>query len=568
MYKNTLIALLAIVLLVGCDTTEATDENLVGRGGVTYGGDFRFYSPEVVTNVFPLTVTDVYSQRVSGQIFQGLLRINPDGTNAESCIAKSHTISNDAKTFTFQLRKGVYFQNNECFADGIGREVKASDFKYCFEMACSNDPEINQFSWLLVDRIVGARDFYEKKTKSISGIRVKSDYVLEIELAEPFAGFEKVLTHPALVVFPKEAIEKYGKNIQINPVGTGPFMLSVLDDTQVQLVRNSNYWEQDEFGNKLPYLNTISIHINGKKIDELMAFRNQEIDLVLEIPVDEIQNVLGTLIEAQEGKNVKHRVASVNSLNIEYIGFAHTNSIFKDIRIREAFNLAIDRNEIVERDLNGDVIAVENGFVPFMTGYPIEKIKGHKYNVAKAKSLLAEAGFPEGREFPVIDFYVNSAENSASFKMAEAIVRSLKENLNITIKIIKVSYQEREDAIKSGKAAMWRGGWLADYPDPENFLNIFFGSDETEDIAAINPFKYNSEEFNELFDRAKKETNGEERMKLYAACDQLIINDAIVMPLFYKDFITMVNLKAKKFETNQMERLDFTRVYIKELVAN
>lgn len=569
MYKNLIFSsLLAVLFFTGCDTTETTDEVLVGRGGVTYGGDFRFYSPEVVTDVFPLTVTNVYAQRVSGQIFQGLLRINPDGTNADPCLAKSYTVSEDAKTFTFQLRKEVFFQDNDCFEGGKGREVKASDFKYCFEMACTNDPKINQFSWLLVDRIVGARDFYEKKTKNISGIRVKSDYELEIELAEPFAGFEKVLTHPALVVFAKESIDNYGEDVKTNPVGTGPFNLSLLDETKVQLTRNSNYWEEDEFGNKLPYLSSISIQFNGKKIDELMAFRNQEIDLVLEIPVDEIQNVLGTLVEAQEGKNVKHRVASVNSLNIEYIGFAHTNSVFKDKKVREAFNLAIDRNQIVERDLNGDVIAVEYGFIPYMTGYPIEKIRGHQHNVAKAKMLMSEAGYPDGRDFPVVDFYVNSAENSASFKMAEAVVKSLKENLNITVKIIKVSYQEREDAVKSGKAAMWRSGWLADYPDPENFLNIFVGSDETQEIAAINPFKYNSQEFNNLFERAKRETNGEERMRLYAACDQLIIDDAVVMPLFYKDFITMVNLKAKKFETNQMERLDFTRVYIKELVTN
>ena len=568
MYKNIIIFLALIVVFAACKTTENNNENLIGRGGVSYGGDFRFYSPEVVTDIFPLTVTDVYSQRISGQIFQGLLRINPDGTDSDVCLASSYKISDDAKTFTFQLRKGVFFQDNDCFEGGKGRELTAEDFKYCFELACSNEPTITQYSWLFIDRVAGARDYYEKKATSVSGIRVKSPYELIIELSEPFAGFEKVLTHPALVVFPKEAVEKYGDKIHVNPVGTGPFKLSSLNESHVQLARNDNYWEEDEFGNQLPYLSTISIQFNGRKIDELMAFRNQEIDLVLEIPVDEIQNVLGTLVEAQEGKNVKHRVASVNSLNIEYVGFAHTNSVFKDKRVRQAFNMAIDRNEIVERDLNGDVIAVQNGFVPFMMGYPAQKVKGHQPNIKKAKELMAEAGYPDGRGFPVVDFYVNSIENSASYKMADAVVRSLKDNLNITVKIVKVSYQEREEAIKTGKAAMWRGGWLADYPDPENFLNIFFGVDETENISAINPFKYNSEEFNTLFAKAKKETNNEARMDLYAACDQLIVDDAVVMPLFYKDFITMVNLKVKKFETNQMERLDFTRVYIKELIAN
>lgn len=566
MYKNILLALLSGVLFVGCTTkAEKEEEALVGRGGVKYGGEFRFYSPEVVSDVFPLTVSDVYSQRVSGQIFQGLLRISPDGTKAEPALAESYTISDDAKTFTFKIRKGVHFQDDACFDEGNGREVKAKDFKYCFELACKNDPKVNQFSWLLTDRIVGAKDYFDGKANEVTGIRVPSDYELVIELSEPFAGFEKVLTHPALVLFPKEALDKYGEEIGLHAVGTGPFRLASLSETEAKLERNPKYWEKDEFGNELPYLSSILVQFNGKKIDELMAFRKEEIDLVLEIPVDEIQNVLGTLIEAQEGKNVKHRVASVNSLNIEYIGFAHNNSVFNNPKVRKAFNTAINRQEIVERDLNGDVIAVENGFVPYMSDYPVSKVHGHVFDAKKAATLLEEAGYPGGKGFPVVDFYVNTAEGSASYKMAEAIVRSLKENLGVNVNIKKVSYQEREDAIKSGEAVMWRGGWLADYPDPENFLNIFVGGDETQEIIAINPFNYSSEEFNKLFDAAKKETDLKKRMDLYAQCDQLIIDDAVVMPLFNKDFITMVNLKAKKFETNQMERLDFTRVYIKEL---
>jgi oligopeptide transport system substrate-binding protein len=567
MLKNSIFLLLAAVILFSCNTGEdVNQENLTGRGGIVYGGQFRFFSAEKVSDLFPLTVNDVYAQRVTSQVFQGLLRINPEGTLAEPSLASSYKVSEDAKTFTFEIRKGVFFQDNNCFSGGKGREVTAEDFKYSFEMACSNNPKMNQSSWLLIDRIKGAKDYFDGKAKSVSGLRVKSTYEFEIELVEPFAGFDKVLTHSALVVFPKEAVDKYGEKIHVNPVGTGPFILKELTEQHVELVRNGNYWEQDEFGNQLPYLASILIQFNGKKIDELMAFRNKEIDLVLEIPVDEIQNVLGTLIEAQEGKNVKHRVASVNSLNIEYVGFAHANSVFSDKRVRQAFNLAIDRNTIVDRDLNGDVIAVENGFVPFMTGYPIKNVGGHMFDIARARMLLKEAGYADGKGFPVVDFYVNASETSPSYKMAEALVKSLRENLNITVLIKNVSYKEREEAIRSGKAAMWRGGWLADYPDPENFLSIFVSDAQSENISVINPFKYNSPEFDELFARAKRETNAEERMKLYAKCDQLIIDDAVVMPLFNKDFITMVNLKAKKFETNQMERLDFTRVYIKELM--
>jgi oligopeptide transport system substrate-binding protein len=567
MLKQLFVIILFLGVLMSCET-EPQNIEITGRGGVVYGGDFRFYSSEKVTSTFPFTSTDTYSNRVVSQLFQGLLRLNPDGTETEPCIASKYTTSEDAKKFTFTLRNDVYFHDNTCFSDGKGRLVVAEDFNYSIKKVCSNDNAISEFSWLLIDRIVGARDFYEGKISEISGVRVLSEHVLEIELLNPFAGFDKILTHPALSVIPHEAFEKYGDKIGVNPVGTGPFCLNKIDDDHVQLIRNANYWEIDEFGNKLPFLETISIQFNSKKIDELIAFRKGEIDLVMEIPVDEIENILGSLDEAKEGKNVKHKVATVNSLSIDYIGFAHKNSVFSDIRVRKAFNLALDRKSTVERVLSGEVIAAENGFVPYMTDYPIDQLNGQEFNVKKAKQLLAEAGYPEGRDFPVLDYYTNSLPSTVSYKMSEAVVAALKENLNITIALKSVSYKEREEAIKNGKAAMWRSGWLADYPDPENFLSIFAGADDVQVFTIINPFNYDNTRFTALFNDAKRETNLEKRMKLYADCDQLIIDDAVVVPLFHKDFITMVNLRAKRFSTNQMEHLDFTRVYIKELVAN
>ena len=562
MLKNSFILLLTIIFCVSCTQKSGDNTAVVGRGGVVYGSVFKFMSTEKITNLFPLQITTTYAQRVGNQIFQGLLKIDPEGTNVIPCLASSYNVSDDALTFTFKIRKGIYFQDDACFPEGKGREIDANDFKYCLEMSCSDNP-LNQFAWLIAEKVKGGTEYTENKSKEVEGIKVVDKYTLSIELNEPFGGFEQVLSHPSLSIYPKEALDKYGDNIGKHPVGTGPFILDSLTDSQVKLVKNTNYWEKDEFGNQLPYLDGITVLFNKQKTSELLAFRKEQIDLVLEIPVDEIQNVLGSLTEAQEGKNVKHKVESVNGLNIEYYGFAHDSSVFSDLKVRLAFNLAINRTALIESAIGGDALPTEHGFIPEMNDYPSEDVKGYTFDLDRAKNLMKEAGYPNGEGFPAIDLYINSNKGSTSYKMANAIVTSLSNNLNIVVRLKAVSYEERVAAIKSGKAIFWRAGWVADYPDPENFLSIFRTSGVVKNDI-INPFNYDNVQYDSLFSKAKKEVDLDKRMALYAKCDQIIINDAVVMPVYFSDFLAMVNLRVKNFEINPMERLDFTKVYIKK----
>jgi peptide/nickel transport system substrate-binding protein len=563
MLKKYCLYVFTSIFLCACSSNKQENTEKMGRGGVYYGGTFRFMTTEIVNNLFPLEITTTYAQRVSGQIFQGLLKLDPEGTNVAPCLAESYTLSKDALTFTFKVRKGVHFQDDACFSEGKGREITAKDFKYSLEYACSNKSN-NKFSWLVVDKIKGAKAYLENTAKEVAGIKVINDYTLSIELNTPFAGFEQIISHPALSVFPKEAVEKYGANIGQHPVGTGPFLLSKMTEANVILTKNNTYWEKDEFGNQLPYMDSINVAFNKDKSAEILAFRHKDIDLVLDIPVNEIQNILGTLIEAQEGKNVKHRVESMNGLSVEYYGFAHQNSVFSDKKVRLAFNYAINREGLIESALSGDVLPIDHGFIPAMDNYPGEKVKGYTFNLDLAKQFMAEAGYPDGKGFPEVDLYINSSKGSTSYNMAEAVVTSLSNNLNIVVRLKNVSYDERVEAINSGKAIFWRAGWIADYPDPENFLSMFQNTG-IESNEVINPFKYDNPQFDSLFDDAKREINLEKRMQLYAKCDQTIIDDAVVMPVFFSDVLVMINLRIRNFNINSMERLDFTKVYIKNI---
>jgi oligopeptide transport system substrate-binding protein len=565
MFKKFLLLAAGIFLLFACQDDKSNDgDTIIAKGGVRYGGEFRFMSSEKVTNLFPLMITDVYANRVASQIFEGLLKIDVSSTEVVPSIAKSFKLSDDSKAFTFELRDDVYFHDDACFENGKGRKVTAADFKYSLEFACSKDP-INNLSWLLKGKVKGAEAYFKGEADEVTGITVESPTKLKIELSTPFSGFQKVFTHTGLGVFPEEAVKKYGDQIGEHPVGTGPFKLKSLEEDKVVLTRNHNYWDTDDFGNELPFLDQITMTYSKDKTDELLSFRAEEIDLVMDIPVEEVENVLGTLREAQAGENVKHKVDSKSSMSISYYGFAHESEVFSKKAVRKAFNISVDREAIIETWLEGEGWAAKNGFVPKMKGYPSASVEGHKYNPQKAKALLAEAGYPKGKGFPTIDLYVNGLEGSGIHKLAKAVSSSLKQNLNVNINVKLCSIGERDEAVRNGNAIFWRAGWVADYPDPENFLNLFYGGNVNADDVTVNLFKYNNPEFDKLFEKANAETNDEKRMEMLAKCDQIIIDDAVVMPLVTDDFITMVNLKVRKFTTNEMEQLDFSRIFIKEI---
>lgn len=566
MLKKFFFLFIGAALIFGCkdDNNQSGDDVIVAKGGVRYGGEFRFMSSEKVKSLFPLSVTDVYANRVASQIFEGLVRIDPTSVEVVPSIAESFEVGEDSKVFTFKLREDVFFHDDACFENGEGRKVTANDFEYSLTFACSKN-DLNELSWLLKDKVLGAKAYYNGEADKVEGITVVDDHTIKIELATPFSGFQKVLAHTGLSVFPKEAYDKYGEEIGLHPVGTGAFMLKSLAEDKVVLTRNGKYWDKDDFGNELPFLDKIVMTYSEDKTDELLSFRKEEIDLVLDIPVEEVENVLGTLREAQAGENVKHIVDSKSSMSVSYYGFAHESEVFSKKEVRKAFNLAIDREAIIETWLEGEGWAANHGFVPKMQGYPYESVKGYEFSPDQAKALLAQAGYPNGKGFPTIDLYVNGLEGSGTHKLAKAVAFSLKQNIGVNLNVKLVSIEEREDAIRNNEAIFWRSGWVADYPDPENFLNLFYGGNMDNNDVNVNPFKYKNPTFDALFEKALAETNEEKRMELLAECDQMIIDDAVVLPLLTDDFVTMVNLKVRKFVTNEMEKLDFSRVYIKEI---
>jgi len=570
-FTSISLAFLFLLTLTNCGGDTVVDESVIDptkiekvEGGKYRGGVLRLNSIEDYTSLFPVAINDIYSTHIAGNSYEGLFKFNQKTLEAEPCLAENFEIDNSKKVYTFYLRKGVLFHDDECFPEGKGREVNANDFKYCFEFLCSGHEE-NKWPTLFRDRLVGAVDYANGKAESVKGIEVVDNYTLKLTLVDPFAGLPDLLAVLAAAVYPKEAIDKYGyEGMHNHMVGTGPFIPTVLENgTNVEFLRNEKYWKKDEFGNQLPYLAKITVSFIKTKPEELKSFQDGNLDMVWGLPVEEIPNIMASFEEAMEGKNRQFDLQSINSLNIQYYGFLFTSETFNDVKVRRAFNLAVDRDSLVEFVLQGEGIPAHHGFVPPMSGYPTDNIVGFEYNPKLAADLMKQAGYPGGKGFPEITLHLNS-NGGTNEKIATYIQGMLKQNLGVTMNMNVIPMSELHPKAERGELDFWRFGWIADYPDPSNFLYLFHGKniDSTKETS-INYFRYSNPQYDEYYERALKEIDDEKRMELYALCDQLLIDDAVVMPLLFNVDIRLINPEVTDFDINELEYRDLSVVYFK-----
>ena len=347
---TALVVVLVAILVWSCGGGSGKKDHQIREavGGAVYGGVFRINEVEDFRNLFPLNVTEVTSHRITNQIYEGLIKFDQKTLAITMALAESHSINEDANEFTFKLRKGVYFHDNPCFPDGVGREVVASDFKYCLTQLCTVNPE-NQLFWLFENRVKGADAYYESTiagkplAEGVTGIEVVDDYTLKIILNYPVPGFLKILGHNGCWVFPKEAHEKYGIDMRTKCVGTGPFIVkNVKEGEAVILKRNERYWRTDAHGNKLPYLDAIKFTFLKEKKSELLEFRKGNLDMVFKLPLEMIDDVIGELDEAKSGVNAPFDMQVTSAFAVQYYGFQHKSELFTNKPLRLAFNYAID----------------------------------------------------------------------------------------------------------------------------------------------------------------------------------------------------------------------------------
>ncbi len=559
--------ILLVILTTIASSCTNNEKHIHAKGGKAYGGVFRFVVRDKITNLFPASCFDVDACRIVSQIYDPLLKLDVETMKVIPWLATSYSADNNGEKYTISLRQDVLFHEDPCFHSEKDRRLTAQDVKFSLEIACSG-LKLNKIGSFLVNKIVGAQEFCinSKKTlpaTGIPGIKVLDDYTLEIRFNNPCAEFDKILTYEGLSISSKKAYNYYKQDIVNHPIGSGPFALTSINEKGIKLHRNTDYWLKDEFGNKLPFLQGVEMSYGRDKKEEMALFMKDNIDVLMDVPIDELEkNVLIDFKSIQLGKKRHHNVYSFVGLNADYIGFNHQSKEFSSIDVRRAFNYAIDRDLIIDEYLSGAGKTLE-GVVPAegLLMHP-GKVKNYVYDVQKARSLLAKAGYPNGKNFPHLTFYVSSSTWRLK-RIYESVVKQLKENLNIQFTIVSCTYEEKLKLIQSGKAKMWRSEWIADYPSIENFLAIFYTSKSKIKFEAINEFHFRNAEFDKVYEEASAEKEIEKREALFTKCNQIVMDEAATIPIMSTDNTILVNVRIHDFKQNTIDAMNLTKTYIK-----
>lgn len=538
------------------------------------GGSITLALNNEPSTYIPRDVKDFYSATVLYQITEGLVSIDPKTTKITPRVAKEWTKSDDGKTYTFTLRDDVYFHPHESFGSKEDRKLTAEDVIHTFELGCVENEEgtsTTLYSLVCESTIKGADEFYNKKADKISGISAK-DNVITIELLHEDHNFLYKLANVNAAIVSKKIADS--KN-ETDVIGTGPFMYHEYksgDCNSLILIKNNDYYLFDEDDNALPYLDSLVIYFQSRKLEQLEMFEEGEIDLIKGLPTSRITRMLEGRIEDFNSKPPKLVLENNPLLDVTYYFFNMKDERFQDVKVRQAFSYAVNK-EVIGREIlrNQYYDLGYYGITPpvakALKGYDFKSIKkvGYSYDPEKAKKLLAEAGYPDGKGFGSVSLRYNI--NDIHSAVADEFSKQIFNNLGINVNIDGSSFEQLIEDEENGNGDIFRLGWTADYPSPESFLNNFYGKHVPEndsDPSMINRSRYKNPLFDEFYKKAVDAEKMSDQMMFFSKAEVELMKDPPIIPLWYTGDIEITNSYIRNFYFNALNYMDFTRVYRKE----
>jgi peptide/nickel transport system substrate-binding protein len=481
------------------------------------------------------------------QIYNTLVQTD-DSLNLVPSLAKSWDISADNLTFIFHLRTDVFFHDNDAFPDGKGRKMIAQDVVYSFERIIDRNTA-SSGAWIFNSRV-----------DSLHPFTAINDSTFQLKLIAPFHPILGILSMQYCSIVPKEVVEKYGKDFRRHPCGTGPFQYVAWEEGQALIFKkNPSYFERDSNGNRLPYLDGIKVTFFENKATEFLEFQQGRLDFINDIDAsfkDEVLTKSGMLRKEWKDKIIldKHPY-----LNIEYLGILHDttlavvkNSPLRNLKLRQAINYGFNRRKMMLYIRNSIGSPAESGFVPEgLPAFDSSAVTGYRYDPGKALQLLREAGYPNGEGLPVIKLLTIPIYAEISSYIANELAQ-----IGIKIQVETVQKGLLLEETAKSDALFFRGSWIADYPDAENYLSVFYGKNP----APPNYTRYKNPAFDKLYEQALAEKNDSVRRKIYQRADQLMIKDAPVVPLWYDMAIHFVQPYVKNLIPNSLNLLELRKV--------
>jgi peptide/nickel transport system substrate-binding protein len=442
----------------------------------------------------------------------------------------------------------VYFHDDPCFPDGKGRKMTAADVVFSLQRIM--DPATaSPGAWI-----------FNNKLDSLHPFVAVNDTVFELRLLRPYQPILGILSMQYCSIVPPEAVKAYGRDFRRHPVGTGPFRLLAWEEGQALVLRrNPRYFEKDSAGNSLPYLDGIKISFYDSKATEFLLFRQGQLDFINDIESsfkDEVLTKQGRLRPKWEGK-IALQVHPY--LNIEYLGILvdNDNELLKGSplrlqKVRQAINYGFDRRKMILYLRNSLGTPAEAGFVPVgLPSFNDSLVKGYHYDPQRSRELLKEAGYPGGEGMPQIRLQTIALYAD----MADFIAKQLSD-VGIKVQVETVQKAYLLELTSGSQSPFFRGSWIADYPDAENYLSVFYSRNP----APPNYTRFNNAEFDRLFEQAIREENDSIRYRLYQQADQLVMDQAPVVPLWYDKAVRLVQPGVTGFEPNGLNLLELRRV--------
>ena len=503
------LALLMTITLLGCGSSEETAT--VGRTEqpVT-GGVYRRAFADSFVVLDPALIKDSNSHEVCRQIYDGLVEFD-ENADVVPAIAREWSISEDKKVYTFHLRTDVRFHKTAGGKNSLngGRHLKADDVLYSFKRLL-RQKEDSQASFFWV--IKGGRDFSEGRASDISGIRVVSADTIEFFLEQPFAPFISLLAMCNAFIVPSEDAEGDLKNM---PVGTGPFRWVGRASDTIILEANDGYFRGR------PWLDRLEFPVIKDETERFNAFMVGNLSQV-EVPDSQYKNV-------RQDRKLSACLLETSLWGTNYLGFNTRTPPFDNPWVRKALNYAVDRETIIKLVLNDCVRSAHGVLPPGIPGFN-KDLAGYSYDLRKARECLEKAGYPDGNGFPEIVLQYNRDEIHS--RIAEFVLANLRD-IGIRCVIRELEFGEHLKSVEEGRASFFRMGWTVDYPDPDSFLYALFHSSNIDN--GYNFSGLNLPALDALLEKARFETEMQNRVQLYQQAEKLIIEEAPwVFLYFYK----------------------------------
>ena len=523
--------ILSLTLLAACGGHRHDDKMI-----------FRYNESAGIATLDPAFAKDQSIIWPCRQLYNGLVELSTseagDGAmQVEPSIANRWTISPDGLTYTFTLRNDVYFHKNALFGRDSARRVVAADFVYSFRRII-NPEVLSPGAWVL---------------SNVDTFYAENDTTFIIKLKEPFSPFLSLLGMVYCSVVPHEVVEHYGKDFRSHPCGTGPFQFQYWKEgVKLVLRKNPHYFEKG-----LPYLDAVAVTFIVDRQTVFLEFVKGNLDFMNSLDAsykDEILTLDGKLKEKYADRI---NMVSTPYLNTEYLGFNMEGERLKvkgeRLKIRQAISCGFDRRKMMKYLRNNVGAPGTGGFIPM--GLPGYSECGYEYDPDRARRLLAEAGYPGGKGLSPLKL-----STTANYLDLCKYIQQQLGLIGINVEVDVNPPAPLREQMAQGKLQWFRGSWVADYPDAENYLSLFYSPNHSP--AGPNYTRFKDPKVDRLYERARATSDDSLRTILYHQIDSIVMEQAPVLVLYYDQILHFTHKNVSGLRTNAMNTLDLRRVII------